>query len=251
MDITTVGSIKNVGEDTAKVMNGNAVVWSGVTAPGPKNLIGGNLQAGFYGECSTSEFITGDELARMIGLTAGISQFSTEPWLKFSYLGKVEFVAKKPYRHSISWDSINAVNAVFGNRTVEIKGKTYKVRLMKGKTEGKQDDTSAKEGDICKGSEWNKLMLPIHKNAPSNWRYPKNVNSPTENWNVGYTDDDLIMDSDNWIKGKGALSWCQEFGENTNYRFYRGLHGVSNSSNNLPSNARDYYGWRPVLELVD
>lgn len=250
MDTKDITSIHVGNTEIQKIVVGGGIVWQGITAPGPTTLIGGNLQAGFYGECPTSDFITGDELASMIGLTKGTSQFSNEPWLKFSYMGKVEFVAKKPFRNYISWNDINAVNAVFGDRTIKIRDNTYKIRLMKGKTEGKQDDTSAKEGDICKGSEWNKLMLPIHKNAPSNWRYPKNVNSPTENWNVGYTDDDLIMDSDNWIKGKGALSWCQEFGENTNYRFYRGLHGVSNSSNNLPSNARDYYGWRPVLELV-
>ena len=103
-------------------------------SPGPKALRGGNLQAGFFGEVPVSEFITGDELARRIGLTAGVSQFSNEPWLKFSYLGKVEFVAKKSFRHSISWDDINAVGAVFGNKTININGKTYKVRLMKGKT---------------------------------------------------------------------------------------------------------------------
>lgn len=206
------------------------------------------MQAGFYGECPASELITGDELAKMIGLTAGTSQFSDEPWLKFSYLGKVEFVAKKTFRHSISWNNINAVNAVFGNRTIKIGGKTYKIRLMKGKTEEKQNDSSSYNGDINKGSEWNKLMLPIHQKAPSNWSYKGNVNSPTENWNVGYTDNDLFTGGDEYY---GIYSWCQEYGESTSSRLFRGGYGVSYADGSAPSSAYPNRGWRPVLELVD
>lgn len=239
--------ITNIG--TQKVLSVNEILWKKKSlGPGPKKLIGGNLQAGFYGEVPTSEFITGDELAAVIGLNAGTSQFSNEPWLKFSYLGKTEFIAKKPLRHSISWNDINGVNAVFGNRTIKIGDNTYKVRLLKGKTEGQQNDTNSAFGDICKGSEWNKLMLPIHKNAPSSWQYPKNVNSPTENWNVGYTDADLVTHNNN---GNGSFSWCQEYGNNTNKRLYRGRYGVSCSVPGNPYTAHTDYGWRPVLELVD
>ena len=187
-------------------------------------------------------------MARRIGLTAGVSQFSDEPWLKFSYMGKTEFVAKKPFRHSISWNSINAVNVVFGNRTIKIGGNTYKVRLMKGKTEGRQDDTSSYKGDICKNSEWNKLMLPIHIKAPDKWQYPSNVNSPTENWNVGYTDNDLLTIS---RAGNGSYCWCQEYGRDSGNKLLRGLDDVSYSNNVTPSNNMLGFGWRPVLELVD
>lgn len=240
--------IKITNTDTIKVMANNEIWWQKNTVPGPSKLIGGNLQAGFYGEVKASEFITGDELARMIGLTAGTSQNSNEPWLKFSYLGKTEFIAKKTFRHSISWDNINVVNAVFGNRTIKIGDHTYKIRLMKGKTEGKQNDSSSFQGDICKNSEWNKLMLPIHKNAPSNWAYKDNVNSPTENWNIGYTDNDLFTSAS---VDDGSLSWCQEYGAFTSTRFYRGLYGVSYCSHYAPSLVRGFCGWRPVLELVD
>lgn len=246
MDTKDKTSILVANTDIQYVMNGGGIVWQGLTAPGPTTLRGGNLQAGFYGECPTSELITGDKLASMIGLTAGQSINSNEPWLKFSYMDKIEFVAKKPFRYELSWDNINAVNAVFGNRTVEIKGKTYKVRLMKGKTEGKQNDSRAYQGDINKGSEWNKLMLPIHKNAPSSWAYPKNVNSPTANWNVGYTDADLVTHYSN-----GSRSWCQEYGESTSRRLYRSNGGVSYSGSGPSSNAGTVRGWRPVLELVD
>lgn len=243
--------IKTSNVDTIKVMANNEVWWGGIDdttgSPGSKRLKGGNLKAGFYGEVPAKDLITGDELARLIGLTAGTSQNSNEPWLKFSYLGKTEFIAKKTFRNSISWDDINAVNAVFGNRTIDIGGKTYKIRLLKGKTEGKQNDINLYEGAINHGSEWNKLMLPIHKNAPSNWVYKGNVNSPTENWNVGYTGADLFT---HYSAGKGSYSWCQENGQGTYYRLLRGGIGVSCSIKSASSSYNAHFGWRPVLELV-
>lgn len=231
-----------------RIISEGGVLWEANTVPGPTKLIGGNLQAGFYGECPASELITGDELAKRIGLTKGTSQNSNAGWLKFAYMGKVEFVAKKTFRSYISWDHINAVSAVFGNRTIKIGNHTYKIRLMKGKTEGKQNDSSSYQGAINHNSEWNKLMLPIHENAPSNWKYKDNVNSPTENWNVGYTDNDLFTSS---AAGDGSYSWCQEHGNSRSCRLYRGHIYVSSSNFNVPSRVISPHGWRPVLELVD
>lgn len=243
MNTKDVKDIKIVGADTQMVMANNEIWWEKGVVPGPTVLIGGNLQAGFYGEVPTRDFITGDELAAKIGLTSGISQFSDEPWLKFSYMGKVEFVAKKPFRHSVSWNDINAVNAVFGNRTIDIGGKTYKIRLMKGKTEGKQNDSSACEGTINHRSEWNRLMLPIHINAPDKWKSLNNVKIPTENWNVGYTNNDLSSGS--------IRCWCQECGEKTVYRLFRFNYDISDAGSLNPGASSSYNGWRPVLELVD
>lgn len=216
-------------------------------SPGNWLLLKGTLQQGWFGEVPAKDFITGDELAKKVGITAGTSQNSDCGWLKFAYMGKVEFVAKKTIRHSISWDNINAANAVTGQRTIDIGGKTYKVRLLKGKTEGKQDDIKSNSGDINKGSEWNKLMLPIHKNAPtSEWKYKNNVDSPTENWNVRYTDADLFTEAS---AGNGSRSWCQEYGSHGS-RLFRGSDGVSDSNTFLPQNYDRLCGWRPVLELV-
>lgn len=235
--------------DIQRIMHGGGILWQKSIVPGPTKLIGGNSQAGFYGEVPASDFITGDELARRVGLTAGKSQYSDEPWLKFSYLGKVEFVAKKTYRYGISWYKIKAANAVYGNRTIDINGKTYKVRLIKGKTEGKQDDQTKSEGTILHGSEFNKLLLPIHKNAPSNWGFPKNVNSPTENWGIGYTDADLLTERS---FGNGTYTWCQEFGGASFTRIHRAGYGdISYVAQTDTSGSYDYFGWRPVLELVN
>ena len=103
-------------------------------SPGSPYLISGTMQEGFFGEVPASELITGDALASECGISQGTSQFSSEGWLKFAYQGKIQFVAKKPIRHSISWDAINTANCVYGDsgdKTVVIGGKTYKVTLMR------------------------------------------------------------------------------------------------------------------------
>lgn len=244
--------IKITNNDISKVVSNNGVLWSWIDdtsgSPGPKRLIGGNLQAGFYGEVPANEFITGDELAKQIGLYGGTRRFSNEPWLKFSYLGKTEFIAKKPFALPIAWNDINAANAVFGNKTIKIGDHTYKVRLPKGKSEGKQDDSSSVSGSILHNSEWNRLMLPIHINAPDKWTYPDNVKSPTEKWGAGYTNNDLFIQSG--TKGK-YYSWCQEYSNNIYFRLTRGYFDVSYASGMPPDTGRDDHGWRPVLELVD
>lgn len=218
-----------------------------IGGPGNRVLLKGNMQAGFFGEVPASEFITGDELSKMVGMTAGIGQYSDEPWLKFAYMGKVELAAKKPFRYGISYDQINAVGCVDGSKVIKYNGKKYKVRLFKGKTEGKQDDRSAYQGVINHSSEWNMLMLPIHENAPSNWVHKNNVNYPTEDWGVNYTDDDLVTHHNN---GKGSHCWCQEYGNSTAVRLLRGYFGVSCASYYWPNDINPSYGWRPVLELI-
>lgn len=245
-------SIKHVtigNSEIQRIMHGGGILWQKAMVPGPTKLIGGNLQAGFYGEVPAKDFITGDELAKRIGLTAGTSQFSNEPWLKFSYLGKVEFVAKKPFRYNLSWYNISTVNGVYGNRIITIDDLNFKVRLLKGKSEGKQDDISVTYGAILHNSEWNKLLLPIHKDAPSGWSYKNNVKSPTENWNIGYSEMDLT--GYNYYDEKIQWTICQEFGTDSNNCLFRGRGDITNTGYGDVKNVHPFFAWRPVLELVD
>lgn len=253
------GSIKDIrflNGGITEVMSEGKVLWGfpqddKIGAPGNRTLLAGNMDAGWFGEVPASDFITGDELARSIGLTEGVSQYSNEPWLKFAYKGDVHFVAKKPLRHSIYWTSILSVNCVYGDRVIEIKGKKYAVMLMRGTGEDAQPDPknliTESEGKVLHNSMWNKLMLPIHKNAPSSFAWTRNFKSPTENWNVGYTDADLLTDSN---CGNGAYCWCQETVHDKLYRLYRGRQGVSHSTFCLMFDSTSTYGWRPVLKLV-
>ena len=236
------------GNEIGKVLHQGKIIWSGVDlGPGSQTLIAGDMEAGFFGEVSTSDLISGDELASLIGLTAGTSQYSNEPWLKFALDGEIIFVAKKPLRHSISWDSINSAGAVFGDKTVKIKGLDYSVSLLRGLNDSYPVSSSSNpsSGIGNHGSEWNRLMLPIHVNAPSSWSYPDNVDSPTEDWGIDYTDKDLLTHHNH---GDGNYSWCQD--TSGTYRLSRGHYGVSYSYRYTSSSSHSYYGWRPVLELI-
>ena len=222
---------------------------------GSKFLVGGDMQAGYFGIVPASELITGDALATLVGISAGTSQFSNEGWLKFAYQGKILFVAKKTIRSAISWDQINAANCARGAVTQKtIKDYDFKVRLMKGSHVAGDstvpDYGTAYSGALNHGSEWNKLMLPIHENAApgKSWAYPGNVGtSDTAYWGTNFTDADLQT---HYNHGNGSYSWCQETVYDSSYRLLRGYRGVSNSGSNTSSNTNSGRGWRPVLELV-
>ena len=220
-----------------------------IGAPGNRKLLKGTMEQGWFGEVPASDFITGDELAKLIGLTAGSSQYSNEPWLKFAYENDVYLIPKKTFRYGLSHDQVNAVNAVYGDRVETIKGKKYAIMLPRGTGKDAQPNpkTMIREytGPVNHKSMWNKLMLPIHQKAPSNWAYRDNVKSPTENWNVGYTDADLCTNGVN-----GGYSWCQETVYGSPDRLIRGYDGVSYSGWDYSGYAGSYYGWRPVLKLV-
>lgn len=213
-------------------------------SPGPKNLIAGDMNAGYFGVVPASELFTGAEISSACGITAGTLQFNTDGWLKFAIDGKIVFKSQKPYRHTISWDNINTAGAAVGAKTVTKGGHTYKVRLMKG---GNGDAANAVSGP--KGSEWNRLMLPIHiKAKDQSWAYPANVDAPTAYWGIDFTDADLMTHRDH---GNGAYQWCQEtFHSNATYRVIRGYNGVSYSNNFASSNAYANYGWSPCLEWI-
>ncbi len=228
-------------------------------SPGPKDLIAGTMQEGFFGEVSASELITGDALASECGISQGTSQHSTAGWLKFAYKGEIQFVAKKPIRHSISWDAINTAKCVYGDsgdKTVTIGGLTYKVRLMRAlePTNDPKTVASANSGAVNHHSEWNRLMCQIHEQAiGGSWDYPDNIendigileHSLGNGTNGMYSDADLVVKS-----GDGRYSWCQEMSTSTSNRLNRGRYGVSHSHYYTSSLAVSNYGWRPVLELV-
>ncbi len=230
-------------------------------SPGSKNLISGTMEEGFFGEVPASELITGDALASQVGISQGTSQHSTAGWLKFAYKGEIQFVAKKPIRHSISWDTINAAKCVYGDsgdKTVVIGGKTYKVTLMRASEPSNDPKTvaSANAGVVNHHSEWNRLMCQIHEQAISdNWDYKDNVESDIGilEHNLGsgsqgmYNDNDLLTHN---THGSGSYSWCQEMGTSTSNRLRRGRYGVSYSNNDTSSITHLSHGWRPRLELV-
>lgn len=212
--------------------------------PGPSELVGGDMQAGYFGHVPAADLFTGNELASAVGITEGTAQFNDVGWLKFASEGKIKYKSQKTFRYGISWDHINSKGAVDGSTIVEKNGVRYRVTLMKG---GNGDAGDAINGP--KGSEWNKLMLPIHARAEDqSWAYKSNVDMPTENWGIGFTDADLHTHNDH---GNGTYQWCREvYYNDASTRVYRGYDGVSLSYWDTSSGTNTGRGWSPVLEVV-
>lgn len=221
-------------KDGVTVYSGLYETWTPpiYSGPGPQALIAGDYStSGFYGEVLAAELIDGVDLAAELGLTSGTAQFPGEPWLKFVDRGRVIFVAKKIYRHSISWNQINSVGAALGETLIEIGSDTYMVRLMSG---GNDDPATGP------GGEWNRLIYPIHIADPNN-----------QGWNINYEHSDLILGSA--YSSNGFNSWCRDSTvSDGSMRICRGSNaGLTQYSvvTNL-NDVRNYMGWRPVLELV-
>jgi len=84
-------------------------------APGSKYLLAGARDTfGYFGIVPSTDFITGDALASLLGITAGSSINSDTPWIKLIKKGKVLFYPLKPLRHSITHNDIYEAGAVYG-----------------------------------------------------------------------------------------------------------------------------------------
>lgn len=178
---------------------------------GSNTIVAGDSSYGFYGEVSGEDFISGDELANVIGLTAGTSQNSDAGWLKVVDGNKMLLIAKKTFRHTISWNDINAVDAVFG-KIITIDGVKYVLRLLST-------------------AEWDRFMYPLHADHPDS----------APNW-ANYSNADLNVGT-----GDGRHCWVST--ASLPNRVVRGFSGVTYSYSNTPSFADSRYGWRPVLEF--
>lgn len=205
----------------------------------------------FMGEVPVERFITGNALAQELGLAAGVSQNSTIGWLKFfdATDGKVKYIAKRSYRHSISRNQLQAAGIITGNRQIMIGGKAYKVRLMSGASSNPSQNNHGVDAPGSHGSEWNRLMYHICIGGTAD-------SFESESGNRGwaeYTPIDLGLQLP--VDG-GYFNICQEVhGANPGYAVCRGHGGVPGTVTyfgytTFTDNA-NRMGWRPVLELVD
>lgn len=176
--------------------------------PGPQTLSGGDITGGYFGEVSAANFITGNDLCEMLGLTAGVAQNSDAGWLKYASDNQILYVAKKTFRHTIAWNDINAVGAAFGNSVVAIGNHIFAYRLLSS-------------------AEWNKLIYPVHVDF-GQW--------------AQFTNADLLVHSS---FGNGSYSWTST--PQSSNRITRGYTGVTHPDNYNPSSAYADLGFRPVL----
>jgi hypothetical protein len=137
-------------------------------------------------------------------------------------------------------------NAVTQNATVTIAGAVYKVMLMDG---FENDPFASEDADRdAIGSEWNRIMLPLHEKAKlQNWNYPAYVGT-TEYWGLNLSDFDLRT---HYNFGVGSYSWIKEVRDLTTWRRgTRGFTGVSRTTWTHSWLVNSNYGFRPVLERL-
>lgn len=205
-------------------------------------LIAGDITTGFYGEVDSGDFINGVDLASAVNLNEGPNINTTGGWLKFSLDGAVLYVAKQPLKYMISHETLRTKELLYGNTEINIKGKRYKVRLLKTAS---TDPTSLANGNdlpLSYGSEWNRLMYRV-SDLPGNSAEGIQFGSF---WR--YSDYDLSMSGAN---GYGYYQWCQEKATGDAFALMRGHATVKAIWNGDKGTPNYYTGWRPVLELVE
>ena len=224
-------------------------------SPGSKMLIAGSMTAGFFGIVKADELWTGTQLSSAVGISQGTIINNDIDWLKFALDGKILFTPIKPIRHSLSWNTINNVGCVFGTKTISKNGLTYKVRLIKGALTDPAAFGNPDKG--AKGSEWNRLILPIHEQAiDSSWVKPEYVedNIPVWKHSYGTGKQGMFKDADLGLGSStstGNFHLCQEVvSNNPSNRVGRGQADVSDTNYRPTTETYGNIGWVPVLELV-
>lgn len=141
------------------------------------------------------------ELCDTLGFTNG-TLMPEDSWLKFRLDGQEMYVAKKCIRHTVSWRQIYEAGLVYGTndtglfpvgtptnqlRTVEIDGKDYLVRLLRGADE---DPTPVPTGggrdpEGTWRGEWARLFYPICEFSAGSYKGRKLASYAPEDLGVG------------------------------------------------------------------
>ena len=193
---------------------------------------------------------TGASLAQTLGIgnaTLEVLINNDSGWLKFVHNGKIKYIAKKPFMHTVSWDDIAKAEAVYGNRTVRIGSRLFRVSLLSGAEADPSSWTTSSTATDNKGagSEWNELVYRVHNTVPTDGSATSQGGKQVGlNW-WNFTDADIVVGS-----GDGRYTWCKEtLTFNTVNRVYRGYASLSAFSFSASSTSTSC-GWRPCLTLI-
>lgn len=195
---------------------------------------------------------TGTSLAQTLGIgnaTPEVLINNDSGWLKFAHNGKIKYIAKKPFMHTVSWDDIAKAEAVYGNRTVRIGSRLFRVSLLSGAEADPSSwiTTSTASDNKGAGSEWNELIYRVHADVPTSGTTTYHGGAQIgSNWH-NFNDADMTMTS---ASGNGSYTWCIEtVASTTAYRVLRGG-SLSGFGYNISSYTGTGVGWRPCLTLI-
>jgi hypothetical protein len=99
---------------------GSKAIYIGNSGPGPKALLSGDQNLGYFGEVTDTQLFGISQVAGAGGMYQGTDHPDLVPganhWLKFIWNGKVIFIAKRPFRSNVSWADLYAAGMVYGTR---------------------------------------------------------------------------------------------------------------------------------------
>lgn len=198
-------------------------------------------------EVPVEDFIDGIALANAVGLDAGEAVNDDAPWLKYEMDGRTLYLAKNSYRINVKWNELNALGLIFGTTTVEVNGETYIVRVPKGlNVDSTRSKESGYDNEYTHGSEWNRLMYHVSGRPFVEYGNTLQSEGIYEGDYAQISEADLVM---HHSFGNGCLVWCQE--KTGGSIAMRGYNGVSYLGHQGAESLHPWFGWRPILELVD
>lgn len=219
------------------------------TAPPEPSQLGKTY---WLGEVSRHDFITGPELATAMSFDEGILHNHDTDWLCFKIDGKTIYTTKRTVRYNISWDQLNNADLMVGNRTVIVKGRTYKVRLFHGTNLDTLEipaPVDPHNSPMTWGSEWNRTMYHISGKPFRDHRTTLEAEGIEEGDWAQYSEEEIETRTYTNDAIHGGITICQQLAAGGGVsRGGTGVSGIQKYSKNNPSYI---FGWRPVLELVE
>ena len=195
-------------------------------------------------------------------------------WLVFNDNGVEKLIPKKSLKYYITWDNINDAGLVYGNKTVTVDGKTYKIRLMRAyndtvRVDGIDLNDNWDDGSYEKGSEWNRMILSLIGVNGTEFNNTKTFRRFDYNTKQLVEQNMAILANYNWEKDfgghknrstsasydNGVNRWMQNRSRFSIWnRALRGDEGIfNNAAGSIDYNTNrtlESHGWLPVLEEV-
>lgn len=196
----------------------------------------------FKGIARSANFIYGDALATLVGLSAGAPMNVDGGWLHFIEDSGLElYIAKKPIRCAATYEQIMAATNN-GAKEVSILGETYICRLMTGAI-----STTANAVPANAGGEWNRYMYNVYDTTDR-------AGIPSALLWGNYTRTMLGLAAPSGTDlSDGVFTICAETLANgyclrgNDWQNSSGGYPIKGIWNMPPNNPQVYYGWRPIL----
>lgn len=196
----------------------------------------------FKGIAKSANFIYGDALAALVGLSSGGVMNKDSGWLHFIEESGLElFIAKKPIRYAATYEAIMAATSN-GSIEITVRGEVYLCRLLTGAI-----STAAGTVPSNAGGEWNRYMYAIYDNtdrvgieaAPIWGNYTRTMLGLGAPGGADLSDGVFTICAETLTNG-----YCLR---GNDWQNSSGNHPIMGIWNMPANNPQTYYGWRPVL----